>query len=342
MQAPGAPKPCLFKAFDRSYKRFMRILFISSTRVGDAVLSTGLLAHLIDSHPGAKITVACGPAAADLFAAVPGLERIIVLEKMVMSLHWARLWALCAGRLWDLVVDLRNAPLSYILPAKRQRHLRRSRNTEHRLIGLARILGLESQPPAPRLWTTPDHDARARAMIPDGPPVLAAGPTANWRAKTWRAESFAELCLRVTAPDGLLPGGRIALFGRDDERPQVVSLIEALPADRCIDLIGRTGLLDIYACLNRCQAYVGNDSGLMHIAAAAGVPTLGLFGPSREELYAPWGPKCAAVRTPESFDTIHPEGFNHVTSDSLMDSLTVDRVEGALAELWRRCGEAPA
>ena len=65
----------------------MRILFVSSTRVGDAVLSTGLLDHLIDTHPGARITVACGPAAADLFRAVPGLERIIALEKMVGSLH---------------------------------------------------------------------------------------------------------------------------------------------------------------------------------------------------------------------------------------------------------------
>lgn len=318
----------------------MRILFVTSTRVGDAILSTGLLGHLIESHPGARVTVACGLAAADLFAAVPGLDRVIVLDKMVGSLHWLRLWAMTVWTFWDLVVDLRNAPLTYLLPSRRQRHFKRSAGTEHRLVEISRVLGLEADPPAPRLWTGPEHRDRARALISDGPPVLAVGPTANWRAKTWRAANFAELCLKVTAPGGLLPGARIALFGRADERPQVMQLIEILPADRCIDLIGGPNLLDIFACLQRCDVYVGNDSGLMHLAAAAGVPTLGLFGPSREELYAPWGEHSAFVRTPETYDTIHPAGFDHVTSDSLMDSLTVDRVADALAEVWARRPEA--
>ena len=320
----------------------MRVLFVTSTRLGDAVLSTGLLGHLIDIHPGARITVACGPAAAALFEAVPGLERVIVLDKMVWSLHWVRLWALCIGRFWDLVVDLRNAPLTYILPARRQRHFKRSRIAEHRLVEIARVLDLHEAPPAPRLWVSDEHRRRAERMIPDGPPVLAIGPTANWRPKTWRAENFAELCMKVTGPGGILAGGRVALFGHDDERPQVISLIDAIPADRKLDLIGHAELLDIFACLQRCDAYVGNDSGLMHLAAAAGVPTLGLFGPSREELYAPWGPHCRPVRTPESFDDIHPEGFDHVTADILMDSLSVMRVEEALGELWRDRSGAPA
>ena len=52
----------------------MRILFITSTRIGDAILSTGLLNHLIVQQPNAKITIACGGAAATLFKEVPGLE----------------------------------------------------------------------------------------------------------------------------------------------------------------------------------------------------------------------------------------------------------------------------
>ena len=74
----------------RSYNDAMRILFVSATRIGDAVLSTGLLGHLTEVHPGARITVACGPAAAELFEAMPSLDRVIVLEKMVASLHWLR------------------------------------------------------------------------------------------------------------------------------------------------------------------------------------------------------------------------------------------------------------
>ena len=318
----------------------MRILFVSSSRVGDAVLSTGLLDHLIQTHPGARITIACGPAAADLFRSVPGLERIISLEKMVGSLHWLRLWALAVGTWWDLIVDLRNAPVTYLLPSRRQHHLKRSRQPEHRLIEVARVLGLGDAPPAPRLWSSEADQAFAAQLIPNGTPVLAIGPTSNWRAKTWRAERFAELALRVLAVDGLLPDGRVALFGREDERPQVMPLIEALPKNRCLDLIGGPDLLEVHACLQRCNLFVGNDSGLMHISAAAGVPTLGLFGPSKEELYAPWGPHCAPIRTPQSFDTIHPAGFNHVTSDSLMDDLTVDMVAVALADVWDRRPEA--
>jgi len=319
----------------------MRILFVSATRIGDAVLSTGLLGHLVETYPGARITIACGPAAAELFDTVPGLERVIVLEKMVASLHWLRLWALSVGKCWDLVVDLRSAPLTYLVPAKRQVHLHKHRHPGHRIRQLAGVMDLQDDPPLPRLWSSADHDARARSLIPDGTPVLAIGPTANWRAKTWRPERFAALCQRVTATDGLLPGGRIALFGAPEERPEAIGLIESIPAERCIDLVGKADLLDIHAALKRCAFYVGNDSGLMHIAAAAGVPTLGLFGPSREELYGPCGPLSASVRTTQSFADIHPDDFNHRTSDSLMDGLSVDQVYDALSALAERArGEA--
>ncbi|MEK9754818.1 MAG: glycosyltransferase family 9 protein, partial [Rhodospirillaceae bacterium] len=298
--------------------------------------------HLIAAHPGARVTVACGPAAAELFEAVPGIERVIRLEKMVGSLHWLRLWVLTAWRYWDLVVDLRSAPLTYLIPARCQFHYHKGRISGHRIREIAGVMRLEAESPLPKLWSDAAHDARAAELIPDGSPVLAIGPAANWRAKTWRAENFAELCQRVTAPDGLIPGGRVALFGAPEERPQVMNLIEAIPPERRIDLVGRVGLLDIFACLKRCRAYVGNDSGLMHIAAATGVPTLGLFGPSKEELYGPCGPHAASVRTPLSFDDIHPEGFDHRASDSLMDGLSVEHVQGALADLLARAREDAA
>ena len=320
----------------------MKILFITSTRVGDAVLSTGVLDHLITKYPGARITIVCGPAAASLFEAVPGLERIIVLDKMLLSLHWLRMWSLCVGRYWDMVVDLRKAPLSYLLLARRQRHMHRTREPGHRVIQLSWVLGLGEAPPAPKLWTSDEHQCRAMEMIPEGAPVLAIGPTANWRAKTWPSECFSELCARMTSADGMLAGARVAVFGRADERPRVLGLIESIPEVRRIDLVGRTDLLEVYACLDRCAFYVGNDSGLMHLAAASGVPTLGLFGPSAEENYGPWGPLCEVVRADKSFQEIFPAGFDHRASGSLMTSLSVDQVETAARTLWRRVAEKMA
>lgn len=320
----------------------MRILFITATRIGDAILSTGLLDHLVRTYPNARITVVCGPAAAGLFEAAPNIERLIVMDKMVFSLHWLRMWAICIGKIWNLIIDLRNAPLSYALPSLKQRHLGKVTDDRHRILTLSRVLNLENNPPAPKLTCSDADRALARDLVPDGVPVLAIGPTANWAAKTWSPDNFAELTERLAAKDGLMPGCRIALFGRDDERPQAIRLIEAIPEDRRIDLIGRLSLAEVYACLQRCTFYVGNDSGLMHLSAAAGIPTLGLFGPSQEVLYGPWGTHCASVRTPEGFDDIHPDDFDHKTSGSLMDTLTVDRVEKAARDLWRQVTEAAA
>lgn len=325
-----------------SAKANSRILFVTSTRVGDAVLSSGVLNRLVADHPHARFTIACGPAAAGLFAAVPNLERVIVLDKMSFSLHWVDLWARCVGRVWDMVVDFRNAPLTWLLPARRQRRMGSGREAIHRVKLYGRVIGLEDNPPAPRLWTLPRHEDDARRLLPDGVRVLAVGPTANWRAKTWRAERFLELIQRLTAPAGILPGASVALFGRDDERPQAMRLIESIPSERRIDLIGRVDLLTAYACFKRAALYVGNDSGLMHMAAAAGAPTLGLFGPSREELYAPWGPRAAVARADLSFERIFPEGFDHRTSDSLMDSLSVGAAEKAARALLSRVGEKAA
>ncbi len=314
----------------------MNILFISSTRVGDAVLSTGILDHLIRNHPDALITVACGPAAAPLFDAVPGLERLIVLDKMVFSLHWLGLWTACAGRRWDVLVDLRNAPIAWLLMTKRRHRFVRRQTGEHRVRQLATVLDQGSAPPAPVLWLGDDHRRAAGEMIPDGPPVLAIAPTANWRAKIWPAERFAELARRMTAGDGVLPGGRIAVFGGADERPLVMGVLDAIPADQCIDLVGRPDLLTVSACLGRCALYVGNDSGLMHVAAASGVPTLGLFGPSPESVYAPWGPLTAFVRTEKSYAEIFPPAFDHRNSGTLMEGLSVDAAEEAARTLWSR------
>ncbi|NQV82681.1 MAG: glycosyltransferase family 9 protein [Rhodospirillales bacterium] len=320
----------------------MKILFITSTRVGDAILSSGLLAHLIANHPEARITIACGPAAAPLFGAVPNLDRVIVLDKMLFSMHWVAMWSLVVGTVWDVVVDLRNTPMTYPLVAKRRYRLSRKKPPGHRVEQLAAVMGLFDRPPDPKVWISDQARGAAISLIPDGPPVLAIGPTANWSAKTWRPGYYVDLIARLAGPGGILPGARIAIFGRDDERPLALRVIESIPEDRRIDLVGRLNLMDVGACLERAAFYVGNDSGLMHLAAAVGIPTLGLFGPSLDELYAPWGPLGIAVRAGKSFDEIFPENFDHRETDSLMDSLTVDAVEAAAVDLWQRATEAAA
>ena len=226
--------------------------------------------------------------------------------------------------------------------AGRRFRLGRIKAPGHRVVHLAAVMGLSEQPPGPKMWFSESARERAKTLIPGGPPVLAIGPTANWSAKIWRAGSFVELIERLSSPSGILPGARVAVFGRDDERPMALRVIDAIPEGRRIDLVGRLDLMDVGACLERATFFVGNDSGLMHLAAAAGIPTLGLFGPSLEEHYAPWGPWGAAVRADKSFDEIFPSDFDHRQTGTLMDSLAVDVVEEAARELWRRASEDAA
>jgi len=312
-----------------------RILFITSNRLGDAVLSTGLLARLLADRPGARVTVVCGPVSVGLFQGVPGLERVIALPKRRYSLHWWEMWRRCVLTLWDVVVDLRNAPLSYALPAKRHIHLGRAGKLDvHRVAALGTLLGLQETPPAPHLWTLPEHEAEADAFIPAGGPVLALGPTANWLGKTWPAERFAELALRLTAQDGLLPGARILVIAHASERVLAQPVLDALPVDRTINLVGEMQVLSVFASLKRAALYIGNDSGLMHVAAVSGTPTLGLFGPSREKHYAPWGEKCRFVRGEKSYDEVFPKDYDYRAVQCLMGDLTVDQAEAAARILW--------
>jgi heptosyltransferase-3 len=255
------------------------------------VLSTGVLAHLADTYPGARFTVACGPVAAGLFARMPNLDRLIVVEKRRFDLHWLILWARVAPYLWNQVIDLRGSALSLLLLTRHRAIMRGGRRPGHRTLHIAGALGLPALP-LPTIWTSPADQAVATALLPPGTQILGLGPTANWAAKIWPGEFFAELARRLTQH---LPGARIAIFGGPGaaEREAASLVLAALPG--AIDLVGRLSLPEAAACLARCALFVGNDSGLMHLAAAAGTPTLGLFGPTPASEYAPVGRRTAVV-----------------------------------------------
>lgn len=270
----------------------MRILFITATRLGDAVLSTGLLDHLLRSCPEARFTIACGPVAEGVFARMPRRDATLVVDKRRFDAHWPALWARVAPTVWDLVVDLRGSALSLLLLARRRAIMRGGRRPGHRLTHLAGALGLVT-PPLPVAWTASADDARAAALLPGEGPVIGLGPTANWTGKVWPPERFVALFRALAA--GPLPGARAAVFAGpgEAERALAAPVLAALPD--AIDLAGRLTLPEAAACLRRCALFIGNDSGLMHLAAAAGAPTLGLFGPTPASEYAPAGARTAAV-----------------------------------------------
>lgn len=314
----------------------MNILFITSNRIGDAVLSTGLIRHLTSQYPNARWTIACGPAAAPLFRAHPGLENLHMMTKAKRGGHWWQLWQKTYRKRWDLTVDLRRSLISFVLWSRKRKILARPGNDTHRVIELAQTFGLEENPPAPKIWLDQEAITQAEAALcRDGRKILGVGPTANWGGKIWPPERFAELIKSLTAPGRYFENARIALFAGPNEKNLADQLRVLLPPESTIDLVGKLDLLATAAALASCDGYIGNDSGLMHMAAAMNIPTLGLFGPSKPELYAPWGENCASVRTDLTYDQIiNAPDYDFRSQVTRMSSLSVDKVLAVAIKLF--------
>jgi ADP-heptose:LPS heptosyltransferase len=296
----------------------MRILFIASSRIGDAVISSGILEQLRMTYPQARITVAVGVVAQDVFAHLPNLERRIVFDKEKFDFHWLRLWTKLVGRVWDIVVDVRGSGLPYFLLAKRRKTIRGGRRPGRRYQQLGAAMGLNPAP-LPVAWTDQSDEARAAELLPAGARLIGLGPTASWSGKIWAPERFAA-AYRALAT-GRLAGAVPVLFGGPgaEEQQLIAPILAALP--EAIDLTGKLTLPEVAACMRKLDLFIGNDSGLMHLAAAAGAPTLGLFGRSHASQYAPAGPRTAVAISPG------PAG------ESSMALLTVDEVVAAANRL---------
>ena len=196
------------------------------------------------------------------------------------------------------MVDVRGSATAWVLPTLRRRIFATRAGDDHRVEQLGRLLGL-TPPPSPRLWIGNDTAKAVDRLLGDDPrPILSVGPTANWLAKTWPVERFAELVGRLTA-DGPLKGARVAVIAAPAERAGD-GVLDALPPDRQIDLLG-TELARDRGVMARSRLYVGNDSGLMHLAAAAGASTsVGWAKPARE--LPAMGPRADFVRTAADFE----------------------------------------
>ncbi len=314
----------------------MRILFITSNRIGDGVLSTGLLAGLMERYPRAKFWVACGPLSAPLFRHAPRVEKIIELKKEPWAGHWRKLLRATMFHRFEAVVDLRGSATAFFLWT-RKRYVLRANHTLHRVIHNASVAGFDPAP-WPRVWPGEVARARARELIPDGVKVLAIGPSAAWPRKMWPIARHAELVPRLVGPGDPLEGAHVLIALAPGERELARPIIGIVPDERRIELVGEDLNL-VAACFERVSLYIGNDSGLMHLAAAAGAPTLGLFGPTPDGRYDPWGSNTAQVRGPRSREEILVDLGEGFAGENAMQDLTVDRVYDAAQALLARLNQ---
>lgn len=313
----------------------LSVLLITSNRLGDAVLTTGAVPYLAGRYPGAEIVVACGALPAPLFAAMPEVSAVWPVEKRPFAGHWWRLWRRAAGRRWRHVVDLRGSAFAYTVWARRRTVMHTDRRLRHRVLHLTEVLGADA-PVAPRVVWRPEHAAEADRLLGPTQPLLAIGPTANWAGKQWPAAKFGALAAKLTASGGPLAGARVLVAGAPHEYAAAAATLAALPPARTVEAFGLP-LPTLAAAFSRAALYIGNDSGLMHLAAAAGVPTIGLFGPSRDEHYAPWGAGNRVVRTAAAYEQfLTPDGLDTAGAAEMMDSIAVETVYRAALDVIGR------
>ena len=192
--------------------------------------------------------------------------------------------------------------LTLALPPHPRGRLHHSDELRRLGLTLLETLGLPPAGDAGRLPRLPGLDELAPTSLPEGPPLWILAPGATYGpAKTWpraRAAEFLELAVRER-------GVRVAVVG-DTATADFARELRALTGDLgwrrelaggagVVDLVGGTTLMDLAALLKSTQAFLGNDSGVMHLAAALGVPTLGLFGSSSAAWTAPLGRNARAM-----------------------------------------------
>jgi|CXWL01.1.fsa_nt_gi ADP-heptose:LPS heptosyltransferase len=309
------------------------ILFLAPADLGEAVLATGALAHAL--APGDLATIVCTPEAAALFRATPGLAANHEIPSDAGIVRRFGLWLDLARASFDLTIDARGGVLGSLAPAGRRAALKASRVLRHRSEEWAEAMGAD-RTLAPRLWLDDAARTTALAIVPAQGPLLALAPGGVSQSKRWPPERFAAVARRLVG--GALVGARIIVLGAAArDRDVTHAIVASLDADgvAALDLGQGLDLLAAAALMERATLCIGNDNALTHIAAAAGAPTLTLFGPTDERVRAPSGPRA---------QTLRGRGFEEVAAlapldaRAAMEDVSIDAVEASALDLLHAGG----
>ena len=303
------------------------ILFLAPADLGEAVLATGALAHVV-SADGA-LTLVATPEAQPLFRSAPGLVNTIVADAGIASS--GALWLKLASTPFDIAIDGRDGLIGRIT-ARQRLALQPSAIVQHRSEAWAQALG-SPRSLAPVLWIDEAARNAAAAIAADANALLVLAPGGAAPEKKWPAERFAAVARRLH--DGPLANARVIVLGaaaRDG--PTTGAIASSLDADGVASLdLGRgLDLLAAAALMERATLCNGNDNALTHIAAAAGAPTLTIFGPTDERVRSPHGPRTRTIRGRSFADASALDG------GGAMEDVSIDAVEAAALELLRAGG----
>lgn len=287
-----------------------RLVIRAPNPLGDALMALPAMAAVRAAMAGRQLIVAASPGVAPLFsemtAASPDVAIVVDKRREAEQLRELRADAIVLltnsfRTAWvarQAAIPQRWGYRAHARSLLLTRAVARPRTRVHQseyYLQLVRELGLGAEGsdlgPTPTLRITPATRARTDAFLAQlgvdrSTPLVGLAPGAAYgHAKRWPPQRVAELVARLTAG-----GATCLLVGAEGDRSAGREIESVLPpGSRVVNVIGRTDLRLFAGLLASCHAFVSNDSGAMHLAAAAGVPVAAIFGPTDERVTAPLG-----------------------------------------------------
>ena len=263
-------------------KNVKKILFITLSNIGDVVLTSPTLLALIKQYKNAKIDVVGDSRSKILFTHCPMINGFYEKDKTKGLLGTISLIRALRKNRYDIAVDLRSDGLLYFIRAKKKFHKVRNNDVHSVVKHLQSIKELSI--PHPAIWIGKKNEIEARKILPKKyDKILAIGLGANSSHKIWPAKNYAALCAMLKSSFTL-----VVLVGNKEDN-QFTEHFKKFFDGNVININGVTDLLTTAAILKRAELFIGNDSGLGHIASAVKTKTFTIFGPGEPDRYRPWG-----------------------------------------------------
>ena len=325
----------------------VRILLIRFGSLGDVVLTTPAIRAVRSALSDAYIAMLVGDRSADVISANPHLDETIVFRRDIKGLsEIRRVAALLRERDFDVSIDMqrkfRSSLLAYLSGAAlrigyhRPRGFLcnakvRDRENKHAVdqnLDLLRPLGIGNHTEADRepemFLSQEDRDYADRMFQSRGlasrSPIIGIFPGAGWRHRCWPAERFAAIGDLAAEKSN----ARVVIFGGPGEADIVDDVAQKMRT--CAVLMkGRMTLRELGAMIEKCDVFLSNDTGPMHISTAVKTTTIALFGPGNHVKFQPIGEKHALIR--KDVPCSPCKQFTHKCKDNIcMKLITVDEV----------------
>ncbi len=298
-----------------------------------ALALSGIIARLKHEIPHARITLVTTPASAELYQDDEFVDDIQVIEGAIFKIKAIGILSELSRRQWGLCVDIGPTLISRMMKTK-TRFTLNPNDSISPVVQMAEALHLEVSEVLPRLRVSPRREAQVRGFLDNGrgmEPLVIMAPGADWLGRRWPTERFAVLATRLMREGGPYVGHRLLVLGGESERDTAMALTMATPRARVLEMAGKLDPLSAYAALRQGSVFIGNDELWLDLAAAAGIPTFGLYGPS-DEGTAPLGPNVHTIRGPRSLADIQIIDPKLKQSVCHMLDLSIDTVYEVIAK----------